>query len=142
VAIGFQRLHGQIALDLRRAADAVPLLLDAARRLAAFDPNLARRTYLEALRAASVAGRLGSGTLAAGKAARNAPPPDGAPRASDLLLDGLAVRLTEGYAPSAAPLRRALDAVRREGHRDAQDIRWPWIGGESRPTCSTTRPGT
>ena len=28
-----QRLHGQIALDLRRAADAVPLLLDAARRL-------------------------------------------------------------------------------------------------------------
>ncbi|HEY2651231.1 MAG TPA: AAA family ATPase [Solirubrobacteraceae bacterium] len=128
-----QRLHGQIALDLRRAADAVPLLLDAARRLTALDPDLARRTYLEALRAASVAGRLGGGTLAAAKAARDAPPPSGVPRASDLLLDGLAVRFTEGYSPSAAPLRRALDAVRREGNGDAQDIRWPWIARRVAP---------
>ena len=38
-----QRLRGQIALDLRRAGDAVPLLLDAAGRLEALDPGLARR---------------------------------------------------------------------------------------------------
>jgi DNA-binding CsgD family transcriptional regulator len=128
-----QRLHGQIALDLRRAADAVPLLLDAARRLTALDPDLARRTYLEALRAASVAGRLGSGTLAAAKAARNAPPPAGPPGSSDLLLDGLAIRFTDGYAPSAAPLQRALEAVRLEGDRDGLDIRWPWIARRVAP---------
>ena len=68
-----QRLHGQIALDLRRAGDAVPLLLDAARRLEPLDRRLMRETYLEALRAASVAGRLGGGMVAAAKAARSAP---------------------------------------------------------------------
>ena len=128
-----QRLHGQIALDLRRAADAVPLLLDAARRLATLDPNLARQTYLEALRAASVAGRLGSGTLAAAKAARNAPPAVGPRQASDLLLDGLAIRFTEGYAASAVALRGALAAVRLEADGDGQDIRWPWIARRVAP---------
>ena len=128
-----QRLHGQIALDLRRGADAVPLLLDAARRLTVLDPNLARRTYLEALRAASVAGRLGSGTLAAAKAARKAPSPVGPARASDLLLDGLAIRFSEGYAASAVALKRALEAVRIEGDGDGQDIRWPWIARRVAP---------
>src|SRR5262249_37949956 len=37
-----QRLHGQILLDLRRAAEALPLLGDAARRLEPIDPGLAR----------------------------------------------------------------------------------------------------
>ncbi|MFZ0972033.1 MAG: AAA family ATPase, partial [Solirubrobacteraceae bacterium] len=39
-----QRVHGQIALDRRHAGDAVPLLLDAARRLESLDPGLARDT--------------------------------------------------------------------------------------------------
>ena len=72
-----QRLKGQIALDLRRGEDAVPLLLDAAKRLESLDPGLARETYVEALRAASIAGRLGTGMLAAAKAARGAPPRPG-----------------------------------------------------------------
>ena len=110
-----QRLHGQIALDLRRAGDAVPLLLDAARRLEALDPGLARDTYAEALRAASVAGRLGGGMLAAATAVRNAPPRPGPPRALDLMLDGMAIRFTEGYAASADALRQALAAVREQG---------------------------
>jgi DNA-binding CsgD family transcriptional regulator len=127
------RLHGQIALDLRRGGDAVPLLLDAAGRLESLDPGLARETYLEALRAASIAGRLGGGMAAAAKAARNAPPRPGAPRAIDLLLDGLAIRFTDGYAASAAPLRRALVAVRDEGGRADQDVRWPWIARRVTP---------
>ena len=65
-----QRLRGQIALDLRRGGAAVPLLLDAARQLELLDPGLARETYLEALRAASIAGRLGGGVLEAAEAAR------------------------------------------------------------------------
>jgi DNA-binding CsgD family transcriptional regulator len=128
-----QRLHGQIALDLRRGEDAVPLLLDAAGRLDALDPGLARETYIEALRAASVAARLGGDMRGAAQAARNAPPPPGAPRAIDLLLDGLAVRFTDGYAASAAALKLALAAVRDEGGRAGQSPRWPWIARRVAP---------
>jgi len=120
-----QRLHGQIALDLRRGGDAVPLLVDAARQLEPLDPARARETYLEALRAASIAGRLG-GVRAAADAARQAPPPPGVPRAIDLLLEGLAVRFTDGYAASAPALKLALAAVRDQGGRLGQDVRWPW----------------
>ncbi len=127
-----QRLHGQIALDTRRGGDAVPLLLDAARRLEPLDPALARETYLEALRAASIAGRPG-GARAAAEAACRAPSPDGAPRAIGLLLEGLAVRFTAGYAASAPALKRALSAVRDEGERPGQDVRWPWSGRRVAP---------
>jgi DNA-binding NarL/FixJ family response regulator len=128
-----RRLDGQIALDLRRGGDAVPLLLDAARRLESLDPGLARETYLEALRAASVAGRLGGSMLAAAEAARNAPPRPGAPTAIDLLLDGLAVRFTDGYAAGAPALKRALAAVRDEGRRAGENVRWPWIARRVAP---------
>ena len=128
-----QRLRGQIALDLRRAGDAVPLLLDAAGRLEALDPGLARRTYLEAIRAASVAGRLGGGMAAVARAARDAPPRPGGPNAVDLLLDGLAIRFTDGYAASASALKQALVAVRDEGGRADQDVRWPWIARRVAP---------
>jgi hypothetical protein len=111
----------------------VPLLLDAARRLESLNPGRARETYLEALRAASVAGRLGEGMLAAARAARNAPPRPGAPHAVDLLLDGLAVRFTDGYAASAAALKRALAAVRDDGGRDGPNVRWPWIARRIAP---------
>ena len=127
------RLRGQIALDLRHGEDAVPLLLDAARRVEAFDPRLARATYLEALRAASIAGRFGGGTRRVAEAARDALPPPGSPRAVDLLLDGLAIRFTDGYAASAPALKRALAAVREEGDRSGQDVRWPWTARRVAP---------
>jgi DNA-binding CsgD family transcriptional regulator len=128
-----QRLHGQIALDLRRGEDAVPLLLDAARRLESLDPGLARETYAEALRAASVAGRLGTGMAAAAQAARDAPPRPGAPEPIDLLLEGLAIRFTDGYAASAPALKRALEAVRAQDGPGAQDVRWPWTARRVAP---------
>jgi DNA-binding CsgD family transcriptional regulator len=121
-----QRLRGQIALDTRRGGDAVPLLLKAARQLEPLDPARARETYLEALRAASIAGRLGGGARAAAETAHGAPSPEGVPRAVDLLLEGLAVRFTDGYAASAPALKRALSAVRDQGGRAGQDVRWPW----------------
>jgi DNA-binding CsgD family transcriptional regulator len=128
-----QRLHGQIALDLRRGGEAVPLLLDAAARLESLDPGLARETYLEALRAASVAGRLGAGIRAAAEAARNAPSGPGPLRGSDLLLKGLAVRFTDGYVASTPALKQALAAVRDEGARGGQNVRWPWIARRVAP---------
>jgi len=128
-----RRLHGQIFLDLRRAAEALPLLVDAARQLETVDPGLARDTYLEAVRAASVAGRLGPGGLDAAEAARTAPPRTGGARPVDLLLDGLAIRFTDGYAASAPALKRALTALRDEGDRSGQSVRWPWLARRVAP---------
>jgi DNA-binding CsgD family transcriptional regulator len=128
-----QRLHGQIALDLRRGEDAVPLLLDAAQRLESLAPGLARETYAEALRAASVAGRLGTGMAAAAQAARDAPPRPGTPEPIDLLLEGVAIRFIDGYAASAPALKRALEAVRAQDGPGAQDVRWPWTARRVAP---------
>jgi len=125
-----QRLHGQILLDLRRAAEALPLLIDAARRLEPIDPGLARDTHLEAVRSATVAARLGPGILDAAKAARTAPPRPEGPFPRDLLLDGLAVRFTDGYAASAPALKRALTAILE---REAESPRWPWLARRVAP---------
>ena len=122
-----QRLRGQIALDLGRGGEAAPLLLDAAKRLESLDAALARETHIEALWAASVAGRLGAGVLDAAEAARAAPPAPEPPRATDLLVDGLAVRFTEGYAAGAPILKRALGTYRDEAGRDEEDLLWPWM---------------
>ena len=121
-----QRLQGLTAVDLRRPGEAVPFLLEAAGRLESIDPRLARETYLEALRAANLCGRLaGEMQRRVAEAARDAPPPGGAPRAVDLLLDGLAIRFTGDYAASAAPLKRALSAIRDEDDGVWQDVRRP-----------------
>jgi hypothetical protein len=110
-----ERLRAQIAFTRMRGRDAPGLLLDAASRLERLDAGLARESYLDALRAAIFAGRLGDGVQDAAEAARAAPagsqPP---PRAMGLLLDGLAKRFTEGYAAGVAPLRRALNAFAGE----------------------------
>lgn len=122
-----QRLRGQIALDLSRGGEAAPLLLDAAKRLESLDAALARETHLEALWAASVAGRLGGGVLNAAEAARAAPPAPEPPRATDLLVDGLAARFTEGYAAGAPILKQALHMFRDEAGRDEKDMLRSWM---------------
>ena len=119
-------LHGEI-VDLRRTPDALPLLLDAAKQLEPLDVSLSRDAYLAALRAASVAGRLGPGMLEVARAALQAPRVPGEPRAVDLLVDGLAVRFTDGYAASVPALKRAFTALREEGERKDVSVRWPWF---------------
>jgi DNA-binding CsgD family transcriptional regulator len=129
------RLRAQMAVAERCGSDAPRMLLDAAKQLGPLDSGLARETYLEALGAAIVAGRLGRGLRVreAAEAARTAPPapqpsrPPRPPRPVDLLLDGAATRLTEGYAAGVPPLRRALDALRRDGGRDKDDMGWLWL---------------
>jgi DNA-binding CsgD family transcriptional regulator len=117
------RLQGQIALDLSRGGEAASLLLGAARRLERLDVTLARETYLEALWAASNAGRFGGGVLAAAQAARAAPPAPEPKTATDLLLDGLAVLFTDGYVEGVPLLKQALARFRDDGGRDEQDVR-------------------
>jgi DNA-binding CsgD family transcriptional regulator len=122
-----QRLRGRIALHVSRSGEAAPLLLDAAERLESLDPELARDTHLEALYAASIAGRLGSGMLEAATAARLAPVGPPPPRAVDLLLDGLGVRYTDGSGAAAPILKRALSALLDDDGDYEEDMRWPWL---------------
>jgi DNA-binding CsgD family transcriptional regulator len=124
-------LRGQIAFDERRGADAARLLLGAARRFEAFDPRLARDTYLEALAAAIWEGGSGgdANMAAAAEAARNAPPSGEAPRAVDLILDALAVRLTDGYVAAAPVLTRALASVTTPGAGEDDADRVLWMAG-------------
>ena len=117
------RLRGQIALDVRRGAEAASLLLEAAQRFEPLDVALARETHLEALWAASIAGRFGDGVLKAAEAARAAPAAVEPPTPADLLLDGLAIRVADGYPEGAPILKRALARFRDEVGRDERDNR-------------------
>ncbi len=122
-----QRLRGRIALHVGRSGEGAPVLFDAAKQLESLDPGLARETHLEALHAAAVAGRLGIGMRDAATAARTAPTAPGPQRASDVLLDGLAVRFTDGIGAAAPILKQALAAL-LDGNGDyEEDMRWPWL---------------
>jgi DNA-binding CsgD family transcriptional regulator len=122
-------LRAQIAFASRRGSDAPPLLLKAARELEAVEPNLARATYLEALSAAMFAGRLdrSGGVIEISEAALAGPPPPQPPRPSDLLLEGLAIRFTDGYAAGAPILKKALAAFSREPILPPEEARWLWF---------------
>ena len=124
-----QLLRAQIAFASRRGSDAPPLLLQAARDLEAVDPALARATYLEALSAAMFTGRLarGGGVVEISEAALAGPPPPEPPRPSDLLLQGLAVRFTDGPAAGAPILKEALRAFRGVIVLPQEEARWLWF---------------
>jgi DNA-binding CsgD family transcriptional regulator len=122
-------LRAEIAFASRRGGDAPQLLLRAARELEAVDADLARATYLEALSAAMFAGRLarGGGAVEISEAALAGPPAPHPPRPSDLLLQGLAVRFTDGYAAGAPILKEALAAFGREDVLPPEEVRWLWF---------------
>ena len=124
-------LRAQIAFAANpgSGSDAPPLLLKAADRLTALDVTLARETYLDALSAALFAGRFGGGVgvLQVADAARSAHPSLEPPGAPDLLLDGMALLLTEGHAAGAPTLKRALAAVRRQDFSRDEGARWRWL---------------
>jgi DNA-binding CsgD family transcriptional regulator/tetratricopeptide (TPR) repeat protein len=121
-------LRARIAFTMNRGSDAPPMLLKAAKQLELFDIRLARETYLDALLAAMFAGGLATGgsVREAAEAARAAPAPDLPGRPADLLLDGLAVRFTDGYAAALPMLRQALTAF-RDVDLTPQVLRWFWL---------------
>ena len=125
-------LRAQITFAVTRGRDAPPLLLAAAKRLEPLDATLARETYLDAFSAALFAGRLARGggvrevaeaVLAAdwGESSRRSP------LACNLLLDGLAILTTQGYAAAATTLKRALRAFRDEPISEEDMLRWLWL---------------
>jgi DNA-binding CsgD family transcriptional regulator len=119
-------LRGQVAFASGGGSDAPALLVKAARQLEPLDAALARQTYLDAWLAAAFAGRFaGAGDLhEVSRAARAAPPPADEPRPSDLLLDGLALLVTEGRAPAAPLLRRAARVFAEEEIAMEEHLRW------------------
>ncbi|MEU5256181.1 ATP-binding protein [Streptomyces longwoodensis] len=123
------RLNARVLFTRSRSGDAIPLFLEAARRLAPHDPVLARESYLEALACAIYAGRLNAGPSVQdiAEAARATPACD-PPNRTDRILDGVTTRFTDGYAAAVDPLRKALGAFRSEagdGHGDT--ARWLWL---------------
>jgi DNA-binding CsgD family transcriptional regulator len=122
-------LRAQIAFASNHGRDAPPLMLSAARRLEALDVGLARQTYLEAFTAALFVGRLSPAVGDVARAARMAPAPLAPARAPDLLLDGLALLVTQGYAAGTPALRRALLAFRGQDISAEEGLSWLWLAG-------------
>jgi DNA-binding CsgD family transcriptional regulator len=124
-------LRGQIAFGSNRGKEAPPLLLAAAREFESIDVQQARDAYLEALAAALFVGRLAPGGARiqeVAAAARAAPPSPQGPRAHDLLLDGLTMRILEGLPAAAPTIKRALSAFRSTNTSADELMRWAWIG--------------
>jgi DNA-binding CsgD family transcriptional regulator len=120
-------LQAQMSFAANRGNEALPLLLSAARRLEPLDADLARDTYLDTLSAALFAGRLavGPGARDVAEAARSAPPAR-VPRKIDLLLEGLAVLFTDGYAPAADSSRRAVRMFVEQELTMEEALRFAW----------------
>ena len=120
-------LRAQIAFSSSHGRDAPPLMLSAAKQLEALDAGLARKTYLEAFTAALFVGRLSPAVGDVARAARTAPAPPAPARAPDLLLDGLALLVTEGYAAGTPALRRALLTARGQDIPAEEGLSWLWL---------------
>jgi DNA-binding CsgD family transcriptional regulator len=119
-------LRGEIAYASNLGSDAPPLLLSAAKRLEQFDVDLARETYLDAWGAAWFAGKFATSgdLLEVSRAARSAPRSTHAPGAFDLLLDALALLITEGRAAAASALRSASSAFVAAENATENSFRW------------------
>ena len=120
-------VRGWAAFGSSRGRDAPPLLLAAAQELEPLDRVLARDTYLEALSAAMFVGRLADdvGIVEVAQAARAVRVDTGRPQ--ELLLDGLSVAITDGYADGAPLLRKAVSAFRAADMPLQEASRWLWL---------------
>jgi ATP/maltotriose-dependent transcriptional regulator MalT len=116
-------IRGHVAFASGLGRDAPPLLLEAARRLEPFDLELARETYLNAWGAAVFAGA--DDLLEICRAVRGLPPLTADPRPLDVLLDALALLITEGRAAATATLQRAAIALADIPAEDV--VRWGWM---------------
>jgi DNA-binding CsgD family transcriptional regulator len=122
-------LRGQIAFASGMGAEAPPLLLKAAGRLEPLDLDLARETYLDAWGAALFAGHLAdAGDLReVSRAALAAPAQVPPPRSIDLLLDGVALAVTDDPVAAVPVLRQAVAAFTSAGTPVEERLRWSWL---------------
>jgi DNA-binding CsgD family transcriptional regulator len=116
-------LRGQIAF-VSRSAEAAAQLWGAATRLEPLDPQLARDTYVEAISAVWLVGPVTSGInlselVRAAHAAPTVPQ-----RPVDLLLEGLAGRVTGGCAAGFPILKRALHDLHGLNRPGEEAMQW------------------
>jgi DNA-binding CsgD family transcriptional regulator len=122
-------LRARIAYASRRGNEAARLLLAAAKRLGPLDVELARETYLNAFSAVMYAGRFADAADLAEVAAAVPRATTDRTRKRDVLLEGLAALVGDGY-PAALPIvRRALRAYRTEEISVADGLRSLWVAG-------------
>jgi len=126
-------LRAQISFASDRGSDAPPLLLKAAQQLERLDVRRARETYLDALTAAISAGRRATDASAdvVARAAMESRPCVESQRAPELLLDGLALLVTDGYASGIPVLKEALRAFRADDLGREDRLRWSWLAGRA-----------
>jgi DNA-binding CsgD family transcriptional regulator len=120
-------LRGQIAFSSGMAGDAAALLLKAARRLEPLDLGLARETYLDAWAAATFARQPAAGAMAEICRAARALPRSPHPGRLELLLDGLALQVTDGPAAAAPTLLQAVSAFSGDSGSADNGPRWGWL---------------
>lgn len=122
-------LRAQIAFVSTRGSDAPAMLLRAADRLAPLSHPLACETYLEALSAAMFSGRLAlpGGTMldvaTSVKAGLHPSPTNGL----ELLLEGIATLITEGFEAFVPMLHRSFRALDAGGMPVDEQVRWKWL---------------
>ena len=119
-------MRGWLAAASRWASDACPLLLKAARHLEPFDLDLALRTYHDAFYAAIIAGRFATegGTVLDVAHAVRAVPARSRPGPPDLLLNGLADLITDGYVSGAPVIKVALTGFRTQATSRDEAFLW------------------
>jgi DNA-binding CsgD family transcriptional regulator len=127
-----QRVQAQMAFESGNTSDAPSLLLRAAQRLETLDTELAQETYLEGFAAATVTGfQHGTDVVTIARAARSAPLGHEPSGATQLLVRGLAIRFTDGYAAAAPTLHAALRAHRSKGsHLDRSCVTYSIVAME------------
>jgi DNA-binding CsgD family transcriptional regulator len=122
-------LRAQVAYASRRSNEAPRLLLAAATRLEPLDIELARATYLNAFSAAMYAGRFARAADLAEVAAAVRRATTDQTRKRDMLLEGLASLVQDGYSAALPIVRRALRAYCTEEISVAEGLRSLWVAG-------------
>jgi DNA-binding CsgD family transcriptional regulator len=109
-------VRGQMTFTMYRGRDAPTLLFQAAKRFQALDIQRSREGFLQALIAASYAGRLGDPVvrLRIALAARDLPLDPTPTTSVQLLVHGVACWMADGYAAAAATLKSAVRQYRDE----------------------------
>ncbi len=123
--------RAKIAFLVGCSRKAPAMFLKAARRLEPFDPALVREGYMFALSAAVHKAHLatGGGVHDVASAVRAAPAAAGPAHVADLLLEGFATSITDGYASGAPLLDRALGALEESGAASKHELKWLIMAG-------------
>nr|WP_167215840.1 helix-turn-helix transcriptional regulator [Kribbella shirazensis] len=121
-------LRAQIGLTSGQGGAALPLLVNAARRLEVLDVELAMDSYVDAFTATWFAGHLATdpGARAVALMVRDVPEPS-RPRRGDDLLRALAVLFGDGYQTAVPMLRSAIQAFDRDDIPVQEAVRFLWL---------------